>query len=199
ARLAPDALTALPESRVVYLFYGLKALPLYIGKSRNLRERVGAHFSSDYRSSTDQRLSSEIRRIEHEETAGELGALLRESALVKSLLPAHNHALRRKDGSGVLALSEARSSPAFMPAAGIEAHELAGRFGPFSSRRAARETLRRLASEHRLCWTALGLETRAGPCFARQLKRCAGVCVGEESAEAHRARLAQALAPFAIP
>ena len=48
---------ALPEAPGVYLFYGLNALPLYIGKSRNLRERVGAHFSSDYRSATDTRSS----------------------------------------------------------------------------------------------------------------------------------------------
>ncbi len=38
-----------------------------------------------------------------------------------------------------------------------------------------------------------------GPCFARQVKRCAGACVGAESAEAHHARLAVALAPLAVP
>ncbi len=105
-QLPPDALDALPEAPGVYLFYGLNPLPLYVGKSRNLRERVAAHFSSDYRSATDLRLSAEIRRIEFEETAGEIGALLREAALVKALLPAHNHALRRKAESGVLELPE---------------------------------------------------------------------------------------------
>ena len=53
-------------------------MPLYVGKSINLRERVASHFSSDYRSANDLRLSSEVVRIEFEETAGELGALLRE-------------------------------------------------------------------------------------------------------------------------
>ena len=60
----------------MYLFYGMNPLPLYIGKSRNLRERVAAHFSSDYRCETDQRLSAEIRRIDYEETAGEIRARL---------------------------------------------------------------------------------------------------------------------------
>src|SRR5262249_57231143 len=133
ARLAPDALTALPESRVVYLFYGLKALPLYIGKSRNLRERVGAHFSSDYRSSTDARLSAEIRRIEFEETAGEIGALLRESALVKSLMPAHNYALRRKAESGVLELDEEPGVPRFIPAPAVQPAALSAPYPPFTS------------------------------------------------------------------
>ena len=194
-QLAPDALDALPEAPGVYLFYGLNALPLYIGKSRNLRERVGAHFSSDYRSATDLRLSAEIRRIEFEETAGEIGALLRESALVKSMLPAHNHALRRKAESGVLELSAEPGPPRFHPSAAIEAAALAGRYGPFTSKRSARQALRQLSREHALCWNALGFERRIGPCFARQVRRCAGACVGAESADAHHARLRAALAP----
>jgi DNA polymerase-3 subunit epsilon len=198
-QLAPDAIDILPEAPGVYLFYGLNALPLYIGKSTNLRERVGAHFSSDYRSATDLRLSAEIRRIEFEETAGEIGALLREAALVKSMLPAHNHALRRKAESGVLELPDAPGPPRYLPAASVEPRDIAGRFGPFSSKRQARETLRKLAAEHALCWKALGLEKRMGPCFARQVKRCAGACVGAESAEAHHARLAVALAALAVP
>ncbi len=198
-QLAPDVLDALPEAPGVYLFYGLNALPLYIGKSTNLRERVGAHFSSDYRSPTDLRLSTELQRIEFEETAGEVGALLREAALVKSMLPAHNHALRRKAEAGVLELPAAPGPPGFVLATSVEAGALPGRYGPFSSKRQAREALRGLASEHSLCWKALGLERRLGPCFARQVKRCAGACVGAESAADHHQRLRQALVPLAIP
>jgi DNA polymerase-3 subunit epsilon len=198
-QLQPDALECIPEAPGVYLFYGLNPLPLYVGKSTNLRERVGAHFSSDYRSATDLRLSAEIRRIEFEETAGEIGALLRESALVKTLLPAHNHALRRKAESGVLELPDEPGPPRFVATAGAEPAQLAGRYGPFTSRRTAREALRGLATEHRLCWTALGLERRAGPCFARQVARCAGACVGAESAAEHHARLRAALEAHAIP
>ena len=91
---------SIPEAPGVYCFYGLNPLPLYIGKSINLRERVAAHFSSDYRSANDLRLSAEITRIEIEETAGELGALLRESQLIKTLLPAYNQRLRRRSGHG---------------------------------------------------------------------------------------------------
>ena len=134
-QLPPDVLDAVPEAPGVYLFYGPNPLPLYIGKSKNLRERVGAHFSSDYRSATDLRLSAEIRRIEFEETAGEIGALLREAALVKAMLPAHNHALRRKAEAGILELPDEPGPPRFVSTAGIEPAELAGRFGPFSSRR----------------------------------------------------------------
>jgi len=198
-QLAPDALDALPEAPGVYLFYGDNPLPLYIGKSVNLRDRVAAHFSSDWRSETDLRLSQEIRRIDFEETAGELGALLREATLVKSRMPAHNRALRRKAESGVLVLRDG-AGPAYVPAAAVDAAALAGGYGPFASRAGAREALRAAAAEHRLCWRRLGLERRpAGPCFQRQLRRCNGACVGEEDAATHDARLAQALAPLRIP
>ena len=110
-QLPADALDMLPDTPGVYLFYGDNPLPLYIGKSVNLRDRVAAHFCGDWQRETDLRLSQEIRRIEFEETAGELGALLRESQLVKALLPAHNRALRRKadvGGAGIAADCRAR-------------------------------------------------------------------------------------------
>lgn len=198
AHLPADVLDDIPEAPGVYLFYGDNALPLYIGKSRNLRERIGAHFSSDHRSATDLRLSSEIRRIEHHETAGEIGALIREASLVKRLMPAHNHALRRKREAMVIELG-IDHAPRFVRVDMLEPAELAGRYGPFSSRRVARETLFDLAREHRLCLKTLGLEHRSGPCFAYQLKRCAGACAGEESSLSHSMRLAHALMPRAIP
>ena len=198
-QLPADALDRLPDSPGVYLFYGENPLPLYVGKSVNLRDRVASHFCGDWQRETDLRMSQEIRRIEFEETAGEVGALLRESQLVKTLLPAYNHALRRKAESGVLELPAVSAPPRYVTGDAIEPGTLAGHYGPFSSRRQARETLRSLADEHALCWTALGLEKRPGPCFARQLRRCAGACVGAESAEEHGARLVEALAAHTIP
>ncbi|MEO8740798.1 MAG: exonuclease domain-containing protein [Casimicrobiaceae bacterium] len=197
-QLPPDALTQIPEAPGVYRFYGLNRLPLYIGKSVNLRERVAAHFSSDYRAANDLRLSSEITRIEFEETAGELGALLREAQLIKTLLPAYNQRLRRRREMVALALTKEPAPPQYIPSAAIDAGSLCGLYGPFSSRATARATLRVIAADAQLCWSALGLEKRTGACFARQVRRCAGVCVGTETREAHAARLREALAPHAM-
>ena len=197
-QLAPDALDAIPEAPGVYRFYGLNALPLYVGKSVNLRERVATHFSSDYRSASDLRLSAEITRIEFEETAGELGALLREAQLVKTLLPSYNQRLRRRADMVAVALAAEPSPPEYVPSSAIDPRALDDLYGPFSSRRSARETLRFLAGDAALCWTALGLERREGPCFARQVRKCAGACVGAETPSAHHVRLRAALAPHAL-
>src|SRR3984893_4810851 len=197
-QLPAGMLDAIPESPGVYRFYGLNPMPLYVGKSINLRERVASHFSSDYRSANDLRLSSELVRIEIEETAGELGALLTESQLVTSLLPVYNERLRRRAELIVLGVMTEPSPPDYMRADVIEPREMHDLYGPFSSRRAARETLRDLADEAQLCWRLLGLERGMGPCFARQIKRCAGACVGAETPEAHHERLRRALEPYAL-
>jgi DNA polymerase III subunit epsilon len=197
-QLPADALDAIPEAPGVYRFYGLNALPLYVGKSINLRQRVAAHFSSDYRSANDLRLSTEITRIEFEETAGELGALLRESRLVKALLPTYNQRLRRRGEMVALSIAAEPSAPEYVRSSAIDPAMLDDLYGPFSSRRQAREALRFLAAEAALCWSALGLEHRNGPCFARQVKKCAGACIGAEPLAAHHERLRNALAPHAL-
>jgi len=197
-QLPPDALDAIPEGPGIYVFYGDNPLPLYVGKSVHLRERVASHFCADWQQESDGRLSAEIRRIEVETTAGELGALLRESELIKTMLPAHNRALRRKQDAGVMTLDD-EGRPAFVRAVSVDPAAVPGAYGPYSSRRAMRMRLQALAGEHRLCWTRLGLERRDGPCFARQLHKCDGACIGAEAADAHDARLREALAPDAIP
>ena len=201
-QLPPDALDGLPEGPGVYRFYGVNDLPLYIGKSVNLRDRIRSHFSSDYRSANDVRISGEIRRIEVDETAGELGALLKEARLVKELLPLHNYKLRRKMNAVFLRLPDLRSAPEIVAnkdidwGARVEGAE--SLFGPFATRQHAKQALESLAGEHGLCWRQLGWEKRGGPCFARQVKKCRGACIGEETPEAHNVRLATALAPYRL-
>lgn len=198
-QLAPDALAGLPEGPGVYVFYGVSELPLYIGKSVNLRDRVRAHFSSDHMSANDSRLALEIRRIDFEETAGELGALIRESQLVKRSTPLLNRLLRRNSELTFLRLRDLTRPPEFVKLADFDLADTADLYGPFSSRSRAREVLSALAAEHALCWRALGVQRGDGACFARQLKRCRGACVGEESVMQHHLRLLPALSAYRFP
>lgn len=199
--LPPDALDGIPDTPGVYLFYGLNEHPIYIGKSLSLRTRVMAHFSADHANAQDEKLSREVCRIEWEETAGEVGALLREAELVKTRLPAHNIALRRRQGQVMLKLVDGR--PKFVPAAKLSADELPEHHGPFSSRASARTHVIELAREHGLCLKTLGLErgskgVEQAPCFAHQVRRCRGACVGEEPLDQHAQRLAELLQPTRI-
>jgi DNA polymerase III subunit epsilon len=187
---------AIPDKPGVYLFYGENGAALYVGKSVTMRTRVLSHFADDLRSSREMQLARELRSIEWHRTGGELGALLKEAELVKRLLPPYNRRLRRAAdlcgfslaGSGKLDL---------VSLGGLDAASLPQLHGLFRTRRAALDALRGLADEHRLCLQTLGFDkTRGtnGACFRRQIERCAGVCAGAESPQAHHARLAAALA-----
>jgi DNA polymerase-3 subunit epsilon len=199
ANLPADALTRLPTGPGVYVFRDAVGHPLYVGKSVNLRERVGSHFSSDWLSERDLRLSRELSDIECIETAGELGALLMESRMVKALMPAHNVKLRLRTQLCVIELDAGK--PRIRKAAELDLSRFDSYYGIFGSRKSARETLASVSGDARLCWKLLGLERAKppGPCFARQLHKCAGACVGEDPPEAHAERLAEALSSWRLP
>jgi DNA polymerase-3 subunit epsilon len=192
------AVDAIPEAPGVYVFYGEGNAVLYVGKSNAMRTRVLAHFSNGIRSEPALRLAREVRRIDWQRTAGELGALLREARLVKELGPQYNRQLRETGAlcgfileAGALRLAES---------AELDADALGGVNGLFRSRRAAMQALRALADEHRLCLQSLGVEARrGGACFRHQIGRCAGACAGRESIQLHYARTAAALARFRAP
>ena len=198
--LAPDALDGLPDTPGVYLFYGENDLPLYVGKSVHLRQRVLSHFNSDHKLYKDMRLSQQLHRIAWRETAGEVGALLLEAQLIKDLQPIHNRMLRRQRGLCAWRLQQG-TAPVLSFASEQDFGRGDGLYGLFSSKRKAEETLRALAEEHQLCLVMLGLEKRAHadkPCFAAQLDRCRGACVGKEPHALHTARLESALAGLQI-
>jgi DNA polymerase-3 subunit epsilon len=193
AQIDRAMIDAIPEAPGVYIFYGEGALPLYVGKSVAMRSRVLAHFCDDVRSARAMRLAREVRRIDWQRTAGELGALLREAQLVKELAPAYNRQLRKAnalcgfvfDGKRLRLADEAE----------IDADTLPFVYGVFRSRRAALAALHDLADAHGLCLQALGYDIpRSGACFRHQIGRCAGVCAGKESIHRHHARLATELA-----
>jgi len=200
--LAPGVLDALPECPGVYVFSGASGQPLYVGKARNLRERVRAHFYADSRNANDARLVAEVHDIEVEPTAGEFGALLREMHRIKSCAPLHNVALRRRETTCFLQPAEPGRPPRIVRLADLpdaDPVDTGPLYGPFGSRASARTALAAIGRDHRLCDRGLGLWARDGACFSRQVRRCAGLCTGDEAPEAHQARLLAALSALRFP
>lgn len=197
SQLPADLVDDLPTSPGVYQFFGDNDLPLYIGKAKDLHQRVLSHFSGDYRRSRALSISQQIRRIDWTTTSGEIGALLLEAALIKRLAPIYNQQLRRNDEicawrlvshQGEVQLKLAYPDELFF------GHD-DSLYGPFQHPRKAMQALRGLVAQHQLCPAILGLEKQppGRPCFASQLQRCRGACCGRESRLAHSMRLITAL------
>jgi excinuclease Cho len=188
----PLLLDALPRSSGVYIFLGEGTLPLYIGKSIDIRSRVLSHL----RNHDEARIVAQIRKIEYIETAGEIGALLLESQMIKVHNPLFNIRLRRVRSlcTWQLIADHKGRTPHLISGQDTQLGITPHLYGVYSSRQAATQQLRELAQQHQLCLGLLGLEkiNRRG-CFGLQIRQCMGACVGKEDRSQHDARLQQAL------
>lgn len=190
--VAPDNLAALPRGAGVYIFKGEGSLPLYIGKSVDIRARVLSHM----RAPDEASMMAQTKQIDVIETAGEIGALLLESRLIKTQHPLFNQRLRRVRSLCALQLQTTPQGqvPFIVDGQSVHLGATPGLYGLFSSRHAATSKLKELAQQHRLCLAALGLEkASARGCFGLQIKTCLGACVGLEDRQAHDERLFAAL------
>ncbi len=191
-----DLIDSIPDTHGVYLFYGENDLPVYVGKANRLRQRVLSHFSGDHAAAKELSISQQVRRIEWQECAGEIDALITESRLVKTLQPTLNRQLRRnREFCSWLLNSLDDAAPTLVYARDLNPGGQSNLFGFFKSAQEAKKTLQDIAKAEALCPVTLGLEkgTAGKPCFARQLKRCRGACCGEESLRQHSLRLMTAL------
>lgn len=167
-------LTTLPG---VYRMLGEHGQVLYVGKARNLRQRVASYFREHQTSAKTISLVTHIRAIEVTVTHTEAEALILESTLIKQLQPRYNILLRDDKGYPYLHVS-ADAFPRLSLHRG--AKRAPGRyFGPYPHANAVRETLNLLQKVFRLrsCEDSF-FRTRNRPCLQYQIKRCTAPCVG---------------------
>ena len=158
-------LNDLPTRPGVYLFHGESdTMPLYIGKSVNIRSRVLSHL----RTPDEAAMLRQSRRISWICTAGEIGALLLEARLIKE------HVVYAKE------VDFSRAPNLF----GLFANRRAA-LQALQSIADEQKLCYGLLGLEPL--------SRGRACFRSALKRCAGACCGKESHEEHALRLRQSL------
>jgi DNA polymerase-3 subunit epsilon len=192
AHLPPGLEDELPDGPGVYRFFGEDDVLLYVGKSRSLRERVLRHFAGEHTEAGGQRKVRLTRRIDWVETAGDLGAQLKEAQWIKAQKPLFNKRLKPAPDCCTLRV-EPGSAVRVESIVEQGAAQLEDCFGVFHSRKDARKALTEIARAHALCLKVLGLEHGTGSCFAHQMGRCKGACAGKEPLALHGARLMMAL------
>ena len=189
--VSPEILASLPDSPGVYLFHGPQEELLYVGKSKAVRTRVRSHFSA-----VEERwLCRKVHRVEVRRTAGELGALLLESQLIKEMQPFYNRAQRMR--RRIIVARRVMNKQGYIvvnldAVDYLEVRESEPILGVFKHRTQAKEFLDMIAKSHRLCPKLLKLEVTRGYCFSYHLHQCDGACMGDEDAEKYNARLEEA-------
>jgi DNA polymerase-3 subunit epsilon len=196
-------INAIPDTPGCYVFYGENNATLYIGKSLSMRTRVMSHFHSALTDRKEMKLSQQVHHIDFIETSGELSALILESKLIKERMPSMNIKLRR---STDLCAWQLKKDPAGLqkPVLITHKHLKPGLqddlYGLFYNKSEARGYLAAVAKKYQLCEALLGLEKveEGKPCFAHQVKRCQGACVGKLSLEMHNLQLQAALQLYKV-
>ncbi len=233
--LPPGLADELPEGPGVYRFFDGDGLLLYIGRSASLRTRVLGHFAADSgvdgdedarqqgRGAGEQKKARRVRQIDWVETAGILGAQLKEADWIRVQKPLYNKRVKPAKDSATLQPVPNGPGVRIMALEDLTPADLAGCFGVFHTKKDARKALTDIARARMLCLKVLGLEggnvsiapgqrhatgvetggaapleQQPSSCLAHQVGTCKGACVGKEPMVLHNIRLQMALSPLKL-
>ncbi len=200
-QLTKDSMEKLPQGPGVYFMYDKTDALLYVGKSVDIQSRVLSHFYNDFDSNTDLLLAREVFRVEAHETAGDLGASILESSMIKTHFPIHNRLLRSHGELLALIQTEKNGyyTVAQKPISEVDPANHHDILGVFVSKKQLTVKLTEIAKEYKLCMKLLGIEKGKGACFGSQIETCNGACTGLEPAFKYNVRFIEAFANARVP
>jgi len=173
----------LPSRPGVYRMFDDKEGILYVGKAKNLKNRVSSYFRSSALDSKTMALVSKIQKVETTVTGSETEALLLEQSLIKEYRPPYNIVFRDDKSYPYILLTTGDKYPRLVFHRGAQKKK--GRyFGPFPSAYSVRDSLNILQKvfQVRQCEDTF-FKNRARPCLQYQIKRCSGPCCDLVSTE----------------
>lgn len=181
--LIHDYVKKLDSSPGVYRMLDAQARVLYVGKARNLKNRVSNYARLSGHSARIARMISETTQMMFLTTKTETEALLLEQNLIKQLKPRYNVLLRDDKSFPNILVTTDHDFPQIKKHRGAK-KEKGAYYGPFASAGAVNFTLAQLQRVFMLrnCSDAM-FETRTRPCLQYQIKRCTAPCVGRISAQ----------------
>jgi excinuclease ABC subunit C len=187
-----DYLKTLDGSPGVYRMLNTVGEVLYVGKARNLRNRVSNYARPSGHSARIARMIFETASMMFLSTRTEVEALLLEQNLIKQLKPRYNVLMRDDKSFPNILISKDHPFPQIKKHRGRKS-EKGSYFGPFASAGAVNRTLNQLQRVFLLrnCSDAM-FQSRTRPCLQYQIKRCAAPCVGKVTPEGYGALVSDA-------
>lgn len=184
----------LPPRPGVYRMLDASGAVLYVGKAKNLKNRVGSYANSGGLSQRIARMVSMTAGMEFVTTETEAEALLLEANLIKRLGPRYNILLRDDKSFPYILITDDHDYPRIVKHRGAQTAK-GEYFGPFATVTAVNEALATLQKAFLLrpCSDSM-FASRNRPCLQYQIKRCAAPCVDLLDKQHYHALLEQARA-----
>ena len=189
--LAASEIDRLPYVAGVYYFHDQKGKVIYVGKAKNLKNRVRSHFSNNKPNLQKQEFLRTIYSISFQESGTELMAYLLECVEIRRLWPKYNRSLKRfeqvygiyiyEDRNGYLRLAIEKRKKNLQPVY------------RFSLLAEGQQLLRRLVKTYGLCPKLCFIQTDDDKCLGMIEGHCAGACEQLESADSYNRKLKDAL------
>ena len=160
----------------VYQMYDMKGEILYVGKAKNLKNRLSSYFRNTGLSIKTVALVNKIHSIEVTPTENESAALILEQNLIKSLKPPYNISFRDDKSYPYIFISD-DEFPRISFHRGLKKKK-GQYFGPYPNAQAVYQTLNFLQKTFKIrqCENSM-FNNRSRPCLQYQINRCTGPCV----------------------
>jgi len=171
-------LPLIPKLPGVYRMLNSKNEILYVGKAKNLPNRLKSYIAEKNHIIRTERMLSQTKKIEITTTSNESEALLLEANLIKKYKPKFNILLRDDKSFPFIFIGNKDKWPQIKRHRGKKTKE-GFYFGPFASAGSANWTIKMIQKifHLRVCDDTV-FKNRERPCILYQIKRCSGPCVG---------------------
>ena len=181
-----DFLKILPKKPGVYLFKNSKDIIIYIGKAKNIYNRVRSYFSEKSRHFLYMKppdFIQQIKSVDYIITGNEAEALILEGNLIKKNRPIYNIDLKDDKSFPFIAVTEEAYPRVFLTR--NRNIKKAKYFGPYTDAGAARNTLEyiRKIFQVRDCRKVKPGKTTSPPCLNYHIRLCNAPCIGNVSME----------------
>ncbi|MDA9758926.1 excinuclease ABC subunit UvrC [Candidatus Pelagibacter sp.] len=171
-------LPLIPKLPGVYRMLNDKGEILYVGKAKNLPNRLKSYIAEKNHIIRTERMLSQTKKLEITTTSNESEALLLEANLIKKHKPKFNILLRDDKSFPFIFIGNKDVWPQIRRHRGKKTKE-GFYFGPFASAGSANWTIKMIQKifHLRVCDDTV-FKNRERPCILYQIKRCSGPCVG---------------------
>ncbi len=188
-----EKIKLISNSPGVYRMLGVKKEILYIGKAKNIPNRLKSYVSDNNLPIRTERMLSLTKYLETTTTSNESEALLLEANLIKKHKPRFNILLRDDKSFPYIFISNKDKWPQIIKLRGKKSKE-GSYFGPFASTGSANWTIKILQKVFmlRVC-DDNAFKNRERPCILHQIKRCSAPCVGNISEKDYKKTVKEAV------